>query len=115
MTIEIALVQALNVAALLMFIFDTNVVYQYLKLFGIVEKYRVFKLYQQYLSDYGTKNFFLYLGDTYPDSFVAKLFSCPYCLGFWLSVLFCITTPSHILLVAFLSLFSYNLLHAVRR
>lgn len=70
-------------SAFLMFIwFETNAFYEYLKFLPFL------RAYEKKKSLYGNPRYSEFLAINH-DNFISKLLSCPYCLGFWTSLVFC--------------------------
>ena len=73
------------VATTLFVLFKTSAVYEYLKILPLPDQITHFKEYkkeQEYDFSLSYRLFILINHDT----FLNKLFTCPYCLGMWLSV-----------------------------
>jgi hypothetical protein len=68
--------------------FETNVVVEYVNFFHLGGSIDVCE-YDDYELDGKCKNYPEYLLVRYP-SFYTKLISCPYCIGFWSTVICCI-------------------------
>jgi len=87
---------ALSACGIMVLWFDTSFVIDYLKLFKIEKEF--IKEYEQELfknPDLDLLQFSYYKNPT----FLNKLFSCPYCLGFWISAICSIIATHNILLI----------------
>ena len=77
--------------------FDTSLVLDYLKLFGLEKKFT--EEYEKELFENPDIKFLEFSYFKNP-SFFNKLLSCPYCLGFWVSA-FCTMVATHNILLIF--------------
>lgn len=65
--------------------FNTEAFVEYAKLFRVANIFKIDKFEQAYKNDF-TLEYLPWLKSTYPN-FFTKLISCPWCLGFWISIL----------------------------
>lgn len=73
------------VAASLFVAFKTTAVYEYLKILPLPERITHLKEYQREQLTNFSMSYKLFLEITY-DTFLNRLLTCPYCVGFWLSL-----------------------------
>lgn len=82
------ILQAMAWATAALFIaFETSAVYEYLKLLPILEKITKIKEYEQEKTKDFTISYIQHM-DIFNNSFFYKMASCPYCIGFWISLVF---------------------------
>ena len=86
----------LSACGMLILWFDTTFLIDSLKLLRLT-RFTYIKEYEKELFDDSNLKFldFVYMKE---PNFLNKLLSCPYCLGFWLSVFCCLLTTGNILL-----------------
>jgi hypothetical protein len=68
--------------------FHTEAFIEYSKLFGISKLFKIDKFEKAYDSDF-TLEYLPWIKSTYPN-FFTRLINCPWCIGFWLTVLNCL-------------------------
>ena len=88
LVMEIIYTTAFIVTVLVLW-FETDVVVEYINYFhlgGIIDVDK----YDDYELDGKCRNYPEYLLVKYP-SFYTKLISCPHCIGFWLTIIFCLS------------------------
>ena len=76
-----AIVYSFLGASLLFFIYDTEAFVEYSKLFKLNKVLEIDK-YESYLDTAGDSSYWEYIVWENP-SFLRKLVSCPFCVGFW--------------------------------
>ena len=80
------ILQALAWATAALFVaFETTAVYEYLKLLPFLEKITKIKEYEQEKTKDFTISYIQHM-DIFNNSFFYKMASCPYCIGFWISL-----------------------------
>jgi len=106
---------SLSTCGILVIWFDTNFFVDYLKVFRLT-KFTYIKEYEKELFDNPDLNFLEFVFIKEPN-FLNKLLACPFCLGFWLSVLCCWAMSSVLLTFACypLSLFFYFIFKKCQR
>jgi hypothetical protein len=72
------------VSVVLFYIYETDFFVEYVKLFRLGKLFKI-KEYEEHLA-LGTDNNYWEWLVFEKQTFLRKLLSCPYCLGFWLSV-----------------------------
>jgi hypothetical protein len=82
---ETILLTSLSIAAILFVWFKTGVFVEYVRALNLDKLFQVDK----YLESNKTKHksFHTWLGMTHGNKFLVRLILCPFCIGFWLSVL----------------------------
>ena len=98
---------SLSACGIMVLWFETSFVLDYLKLFKLEKK-----LIEEYEKELFENPDIKFLDFSYfkNPTFCNKLFSCPYCLGFWVSVFCAMTATGNILLIFanyILSMFFY--------
>jgi len=71
-------------ASVLFFLYDTDALVEYAKLFRLHKPFEIDK-YEKYLDTAGGGSYWEYLTWEKP-SFLRKLVSCPFCVSFWLNL-----------------------------
>ena len=97
-------------ASFLFFIYDTDAVVEYIKLFRMDKLFEVDK-YEKYLDTAGDGTYWEYLAWERPN-FLRKLVSCPFCVSFWFNLGAAYFHQSWVMLVIniWLTLFLYLVL-----
>ena len=97
-------------ATLLFFMYDTEAFVEYVKLFRLNKLFEI-ERYEKYLDTYGEGDYWDYLAFE-KKTFLRKLLSCPFCVGFWMNVIcFAFHKESVTLIVSlWLTLFLYLVL-----
>ena len=73
------------VSIALFYVYETDFFVQYVKLFGLSKLFNI-EEYEEYLDENPDDSYWEWLVWD-KQTFVRKLLSCPYCLGFWLNML----------------------------
>jgi len=111
------LVTSVSICMILYYIYETDVVWEYLNKISDFSKHQKWQqffygllLIRSYHSS-GDSNYLLYLNKTY-NNFITRLISCPICFGFWISLICSILIGSikYILVYAFISLVLYYII-----
>jgi hypothetical protein len=87
--------------------FKTNAFVEYISLFKLSKLFYV-EDYNSLVTNGYEGSYVEFLREYYHDYFIARLVTCPICLGFWLSVSFLLLNPQNILILP-LGLFFYTL------
>jgi hypothetical protein len=87
---------SLSACGIMVLWFDTSFLLDYLRLFGMEKKF--IEEYEKELFENPDIKFLEFSYFKNP-TFLNKLFSCPYCLGFWISALCTIIATQSILLI----------------
>ena len=102
----------LSLSMVLYYLYETDVVIEYLKLFGKIIKSQKIKNYMEFYLfvfsyNYG-EHYFTHISKI-NNGFFYKLIGCPVCFGFWMSLFVCLVAGRVLetLVVSFISLFGF--------
>lgn len=116
MEITNTLLISISITMILYYIYETNVIWEYLNKLSDILNFNVFKNFfygKLLLKAYepnGTGNYIAFINSIY-NTFFTRLISCPICFGFWLSLLFALFTDIIFIgIYSFLSLTFYFLI-----
>jgi hypothetical protein len=83
MDIQVNIFHAASAAAIAYLLYNTDFIIQYLKLFGLSNRFLVFEYLKYSCSNQKEINYLSFLNVAKPN-FLTHLIGCPFCLGFWM-------------------------------
>lgn len=78
---------AASCAAFSFLLYKTDFITEYARIFKLNRLFKIEEYYCEKILSNGDSSYFEFLNARY-NTFLTKLMSCPYCLGFWLCVIF---------------------------